>query len=49
MILSRTPSCSCKSNEKKKKEKKKNINNDLGVLPSHDSCEIQVIAIIPQL
>jgi len=36
MILSRAPSCSCKSN-KKRKEKKRNIDNDLAVLPSHDN------------
>jgi len=38
VILSHTPPCSCKSNEKKRKEKEKekNINNDLGVFPSHD-------------
>jgi len=35
MILSCTPSCSCKSN-KKRKEKKRNIDNDLAVLPSYD-------------
>jgi len=36
MILSHTPSYSCKSN-KKRKEKKRNINNNLAVLPSHDT------------
>jgi len=36
MILSHTPPCSCKSKEKEK-EKKRNINNDLAVLPSHDT------------
>jgi len=38
VILSHTPSCSCKSN-KKIKEKKRNINNDLAILPSHDNTE----------
>jgi len=36
VILSHTPPCSCKSKEKEK-EKKKNINNDLAILPSHDT------------
>ena len=36
VILSRTPSYSCKSN-KKRKEKKRNIDNDLAILPSHDT------------
>jgi len=36
MILSHTPPCSCKSKEKEK-EKKRNINNNLAVLPSHDT------------
>ena len=38
MILSHAPSCSCKSNKKRKeKKRKRNINNDLAVLPSHDT------------
>jgi len=36
VILSHAPLCSCKSKEKEK-EKKRNINNDLDVLPSHDT------------
>jgi len=36
VILSHAPPCSCKSKEKEK-EKKRNINNDLAILPSHDS------------
>jgi len=36
VILSHAPPCSCKSKEKEK-EKKRNINNDLAVLPSHDT------------
>jgi len=36
MILSHAPPCSCKSKEKEK-EKKRNINNDLAILPSHDT------------
>jgi len=36
VILSHAPPCSCKSKEKEK-EKKRNINNDLVVLPSHDT------------
>jgi len=36
VILSHAPPCSCKSKEKEK-EKKRNINNNLDVLPSHDT------------
>ena len=36
VILSHAPPCSCKSKEKEK-EKKRNINNDLAILPSHDT------------
>ena len=36
VILSRTLLCSCES--EKRKKKKRNINNDLAVLPSHDTC-----------
>jgi len=36
VILSHAPPCSCKS-KGKEKEKKRNINNDLAVLPSHDT------------
>jgi len=36
VILSHALPCSCKSKEKEK-EKKRNINNDLAVLPSHDT------------
>jgi len=39
MILSHAPPCSCKSKEKEK-EKKRNINNDLAILPSHDTFPI---------
>ena len=39
MILSHTPPCSCKSKEKEK-EKKRNINNDLAILPSHDTNKV---------
>jgi len=42
VILSHAPPCSCKSKEKEK-EKKKNINNDLAVLPSHDTPRVPVI------
>ena len=37
MILSHTPSCSCKKRKEKKRKRKRNINNDLAVLPSHDT------------
>ena len=37
MILSHAPSCSCKKRKEKKKKRKRNINNDLAILPSHDS------------
>ena len=44
VILSHAPPCSCKSKEKEK-EKKRNINNDLAILPSHDS-SYQLICLI---
>ena len=37
VILSHTPSCSCKKRKEKKRKRKRNINNDLAVLPSHDT------------
>ena len=38
VILSHAPSCSCKSNKKRKeKKRKRNINNDLAILPSHNT------------
>jgi len=36
VILSHAPPCSCKS-KKKEKEKKRKINNDLDILPSHNT------------
>jgi len=38
VILSHAPSCSCK--KRKEKKRKRNINNDLAILPSHDSSGI---------
>jgi len=37
MTLSHTPSC---VESQKEKEKKRNINNDLAILPSHNSTKL---------
>jgi len=47
VILSHAPSCSCKSNKKRKeKKRKRNINNDLAVLPSHDSHSLEIAVLV---